>query len=124
MGKILIAEDEPDIRELLKFTLQYAGHEVVAARDGQEAVDMAMAEIPDLILMDARMPRLSGYEACQRIKNDPKLAHILVVFLSAKGQEAEIKTGLEAGAVEYLLKPFAPEELVEHVGTLLRKAGK
>ncbi|HVN56269.1 MAG TPA: response regulator [Anaerolineaceae bacterium] len=124
MAKILIAEDERDIRDLISFTLRFAGYEVVAASNGEEAVQMAIQEIPDLILMDVRMPRMTGYEACQRIKIEPSVAHIPVVFLSAKGQEAEIRTGLEAGAVEYLLKPFAPDQLTERVRALLAQQGK
>ncbi len=124
MAKILIAEDERDIRDLVAFTLRFAGHEVVAVANGEEAVQAAGQENPDLILMDVRMPRMTGYEACEKMKADPKLSKIPVVFLSAKGQEAEIRTGLQAGADEYLLKPFAPSELTERVGELLVKYGK
>ncbi len=124
MAKILIAEDEPDIRDLVKFTLTYAGHEVVAVGNGAEAVEAARAEQPDMILMDVRMPRMTGYEACTAMKADPATRDIPVVFLSAKGQDAEIQTGLAAGASEYLLKPFAPMELSERVGELLIKFGK
>lgn len=124
MAKILIAEDEPDIRDLVKFTLSYAGHEVVAVGNGAEAVEVARTEQPDLILMDVRMPRMTGYEACAAMKADPLTSDIPVVFLSAKGQEAEIQTGLEAGAAEYLLKPFAPMELSQRVNELLQKFGK
>lgn len=124
MAKILIAEDEPDIRDLVKFTLSYAGHEVVAVGNGAEAVEAARIEQPDLILMDVRMPRMTGYEACAAMKADPLTSDIPVVFLSAKGQEAEIQTGLEAGAAEYLLKPFAPMELSQRVNELLQKFGK
>jgi DNA-binding response OmpR family regulator len=77
-----------------------------------------------MILMDVRMPRMTGYEACAQMKADPRIAHIPVVFLSAKGQESEIRTGLEAGASEYLLKPFAPDELVQRVKALLEQFGK
>jgi CheY-like chemotaxis protein len=124
MAKILIAEDERDIRDLVAFTLRFAGHEVVAVGNGAEAVETARLEIPDLILMDVRMPRMTGYEACEKMKADPQLAEIPVVFLSAKGQESEIRVGLEAGAAEYLLKPFAPSELTERVSELLEKYKK
>lgn len=123
MAKILIAEDEPDIRDLIVFTLQLSGYEVVATADGVEAFQRALTEIPDLILMDVRMPRMTGYEACRQIKAQPSLQHIPVVFLSAKGQDAEIRNGLEAGAVAYLLKPFGPMELVEKIGELLARYG-
>jgi DNA-binding response OmpR family regulator len=123
MKKILIAEDERDIRDLVSFTLQFAGYQVIAAADGQEAVELAIREQPDMILMDVRMPRLSGYEACKRIKAEPSLVDVPVVFLSAKGQDSEIRLGLEAGAQEYVVKPFAPAELVEKVKSLLLKYG-
>lgn len=121
MAKILVAEDERDIRDLLAFTLQFAGHQVVTVSNGEEAWLAAPQVMPDLILMDVRMPRMTGYEACERIKADPQLSHIPVVFLSAKGQEAEIQAGLQAGAAEYLLKPFAPDELSRKVSELLER---
>jgi CheY-like chemotaxis protein len=124
MAKILIAEDERDIRDLVAFTLRFAGHEVVAVENGAEAVEAAPVEMPDLILMDVRMPRMTGYEACQLIKKDERVKNIPVVFLSAKGQDSEIQSGLDAGASEYLLKPFAPMELVEKIGELLEKFRK
>jgi CheY-like chemotaxis protein len=123
MAKILVAEDERDIRDLIAFTLRFAGHEVVAVSNGAEAVEAAPVEMPDLILMDVRMPRMTGYEACQQIKADPRVQHIPVVFLSAKGQESEIQTGFSVGATEYLLKPFAPMELTEKIKELLAKFG-
>jgi DNA-binding response OmpR family regulator len=124
MPKILIAEDEPDIRELVAFTLRFAGYEVVTAANGEEAVQTAARELPDLALMDVRMPRMTGYDACRAMKASPELKDIPVVFLSAKGQESEINTGLEAGAEEYLLKPFAPDQLTERVRAILNKFGK
>ncbi len=124
MAKILIAEDEPDIRELVAFTLRFAGYEVVTAANGEEAVQQAAKELPDLALMDVRMPRMTGYDACRAMKANPELKDIPVVFLSAKGQEGEIATGLEAGAEEYLLKPFAPDQLTQRVRAILGKFGK
>jgi CheY-like chemotaxis protein len=124
MTKILIAEDERDIRDLVAFTLRFAGYEVAAVADGEEAVKAVYQEMPDLVLMDVRMPRMTGYEACELIKKDPKVSHIPVVFLSAKGQEAEIETGMNVGASEYLLKPFAPDELTRRVKEILAQYGK
>ncbi len=124
MAKILVADDEPDIRELVAFTLRFAGHEVVVFGNGAEVVEAAPREQPDLILMDVRMPRMTGYEACEKMKADPSTSKIPVVFLSAKGQDAEIEIGLAAGASEYLLKPFAPYELTEKVTELLNRYGK
>ena len=124
MARILIAEDEPDIRELVAFTLRFAGHEVVATANGEEAVHQAGQMIPDIILMDVRMPRMTGYDACRLMKADPILKDIPVVFLSAKGQDSEIQTGMAVGAEDYLLKPFAPDQLTERVKTILAKFGK
>lgn len=121
MAKILIAEDERDIRDLITFTLKFAGHDVAAVTNGEEAVASARVEVPDLILMDVRMPRMTGYEACKQMKADDSIKHIPVVFLSAKGQEAEVATGLEAGASEYILKPFAPDQLIKRVNEILGK---
>jgi CheY-like chemotaxis protein len=119
MVKILIAEDEPDIRELVKLTLQFAGFEVIATANGAELLERAPQVMPDLILSDVRMPRMTGYEACRAIRQIPELDGIPVVFLSAKGQEDEVKAGLEAGGEAYILKPFAPDLLVRHVKELL-----
>jgi two-component system alkaline phosphatase synthesis response regulator PhoP len=124
MARILIAEDEPDIRELVAFTLRFAGYEVTVTSNGEEAVQLASHLLPDLIMMDVRMPRMTGYDACRALKADPDLMDIPVVFLSAKGQDAEIATGLQAGAEEYLLKPFAPDQLTERVRAILSKYGK
>ena len=124
MAKILIAEDEPDIRELVTFMLKFAGYEVVAASNGEDAVRTASRERPDLVLMDVRMPRMTGYDACRMMKANPNLRDVPVVFLSAKGQESEIQSGLEAGAEAYLLKPFSPAELTNRVRGILSRYGK
>ena len=124
MAKILIAEDERDIRDLVAFTLRFAGHEVFAASNGEEAVEMSPQVNPDLIFMDVRMPRMTGYEACRTMKENPDLRDVPVVFLSAKGQESEIQQGLDAGAEEYLLKPFAPDQLTVRIKSILAKFGK
>lgn len=121
MTHILIAEDERDIRELIAFTLRFAGYEVTMVSNGEEAVQVASQIRPTLILMDVRMPRMDGYQACQALKANPDLKDIPVVFLSAKGQESEIQAGLAAGATDYLLKPFAPDELTRRVRELLEK---
>jgi CheY-like chemotaxis protein len=123
MARILIAEDEKDIRELITFTLGFAGHDVTATSNGEEAVSKAIELVPDLILLDVRMPRMTGYEACEKIKLNDKTKEIPVVFLSAKGQEAEVNTGLAAGAEEYILKPFAPDQLVERIQIILLQSG-
>jgi DNA-binding response OmpR family regulator len=124
MAKILIAEDERDLRELVSFSLQFGGFSVVQAANGAEAVEYAQKEMPDLILMDVRMPKMTGYEACRQMKTMESVRDIPVVFLSAKGQESEIQTGMEVGAEEYILKPFAPDELVKQVQAVLDRVMK
>lgn len=119
MAKILVAEDEPDIRELLSFTLKYGGFEVVTAANGLEAIEQAEKSKPDMILLDVRMPRMTGYEACKVLKKKPETADIPIVFLSAKGQEAEVERGIEVGAIDYILKPFAPDTLISQIKKLL-----
>jgi DNA-binding response OmpR family regulator len=124
MAKIVIAEDEPDIRELIAFTLRFAGHEVITGCNGEEGYELTKKERPNLAMFDVRMPKMTGYDACKKIKADPEIAHTPVIFLSAKGQENEIEQGLAAGAEEYLLKPFAPDQLTERVRAVLAKYSK
>jgi DNA-binding response OmpR family regulator len=124
MAKILIAEDERDIRDLITFTLQFAGHQVIATSNGEEAYHTAIQELPELILMDVRMPRMDGYEACEQLKANDRTKGIPVVFLSAKGQESEVQTGLSAGAEEYILKPFSPDQLTERITAILARFQK
>lgn len=119
MAKILIADDEHDIRELVAFTLKIAGHEVVVTTNGEEAYQTATQILPDLILLDVRMPRMTGYEACERIKANPNTQNIPVVFLSAKGQESEVMAGMSVGASDYILKPFSLDYLTDRVKNIL-----
>lgn len=120
MAHILVAEDERDIRELINFTLMFAGHTVTTAANGAEAVELVANITPDLIMMDVRMPKMTGYEACRSMKQMEHLKDVPVVFLSAKGQDEEIQTGIEAGAAAYILKPFAPEDLTRRVSEILK----
>ena len=124
MAKIVIAEDEPDIRELIAFTLRFAGHEVITGANGLEGYNLVKSEHPNLAIFDVRMPKMTGYEACKKIKEDSEIAHIPVLFLSAKGQENEIDQGISMGAEDYLLKPFAPDQLIQHVKAVLAKYSK
>jgi two-component system alkaline phosphatase synthesis response regulator PhoP len=119
MPKILVAEDERDILELIRFVLEFNGFEVVTADNGEEAVHKVPVEAPDLILLDVRMPRMTGHQACQALKANPKTRNIPVVFLSARGQEADVKYGLSLGAADYILKPFSPEELPKQLRAVL-----
>ena len=126
MTKILIADDERDIRDLITFTLRFAGYEVIPTANGEEAFQTAVslasqADKPELILMDVRMPKMTGYEACENLKKNKDTKDIPVVFLSAKGQESEVRTGLDIGAEEYILKPFSPDQLIERIKVILSR---
>ena len=119
MTTILVAEDERDIRELIAFTLRFGGFEVEEAANGIEAVEKARKLRPDLIILDVRMPKKTGYEACQELKRAEETKDIPIVFLSAKGQEAEIKQGMKLGAVDYIIKPFEAELLPKRMAEIL-----
>lgn len=124
MGKILVVEDDRDIRELIAFTLRFAGLEVETASSGAEGLEKAQSFQPDLILLDVRMPKMTGFEVCRNLKQDGRTAHIPVVFLSARGQEAEIREGMSLGAVDYILKPFSPDELPGRVRAILERSNR
>ena len=121
MTKILVAEDERDIQFLIAFALQAVGYEVITANNGEEAVALTLKELPAMVLTDVRMPKMTGYDACRQIKANPATQHIPVVFLSAKGQEAEVQSGLDAGGDAYLLKPFEVSQLTKKVAEILEK---
>jgi DNA-binding response OmpR family regulator len=121
---ILVAEDEKDIRDLIVFSLQIGGLQAVGVNNGEEAIELAPKLKPDLILLDIRMPRLTGYDTCRILKEHESTADIPIVFLSAKGQADEIKVGLDVGAVEYIVKPFVPEELPWRIKKVLAKFAK
>lgn len=123
MPKILVAEDDHDIRELIVLTLQFSGFDVTSVEDGAAAVQAAKVNDGkfDLILMDVRMPHMTGYEACRRLKEAEITKNIPIIFLSAKGQEGEVQTGLALGAEQYILKPFAPDDLIKTVTQVLNK---
>lgn len=123
MAHILVAEDERDIRELINFTLMFAGHTVTTAANGVEAIELAQQVKPQLVMMDVRMPKMTGYEACRQLKAIDSLKDVPIVFLSAKGQDEEIQMGIEAGATAYILKPFAPDELTRRVNEILKQVG-
>jgi DNA-binding response OmpR family regulator len=123
LTKILVAEDERDIRDLITFTLGFAGFDVVAAANGEEALKLARQENPNLVLLDVRMPRMTGYDACSAMKADVKLKNVPIILLSAKGQEAEVQAGLLRGADDYVLKPFVPDQLTALIREVLAKYG-
>jgi len=119
MTTILIVDDEPAILDLVRFTLEDTEVRVVEASDGVEALALARRVRPDLIFLDVHMPRLDGLEACRQIRRDPALARTPIVMLTAAGQEADRARGREAGADEYLTKPFSPLALLALVEALV-----
>jgi DNA-binding response OmpR family regulator len=119
---VLVVEDDPVILRLLEVNFELEGFRVVLAHDGVEGVEVARAERPDVIVSDIMMPRASGIELVQTLKADPDTATIPIVLLSAKAQTADLKIGLDAGADDYVTKPFEPLDLVERVNVLLARA--
>jgi two-component system alkaline phosphatase synthesis response regulator PhoP len=119
--KILIVDDEEDILELLKFNLSREGYQVPCAASGEQALRLVRLEKPDLIVLDLMLPDIDGLEVTRRLKNDPNTKNLPIVMLTAKGEEADIVTGLELGADDYITKPFSPRILVARVRAVLRR---
>ena len=122
--RVLIADDEPNIVTSLVFLMTKGGYEVEVARNGDEALALVESFRPDLVLLDVMMPRRSGYEVCQKMRERPEWAHVKVVMLSAKGREAEVSKGMSLGADAYVTKPFSNRELVARVADLLGEGAK
>lgn len=120
MGKkVLLADDEEDVKAILQMFLESKGYNVCTAFDGLDAIDQAKAEQPDIILLDVMMPLIDGFEVCKKLKADPATNKIPVVMLSAASHSESVHRGLEAGAVEYLVKPFEPEQLAKLIAKVL-----
>ena len=124
MAKILIADDDAILIEMLRFRLENARHQVVTAADGLAALDRAKSEPIDLIVLDSMMPVIAGPEVLARLKTDPKTADIPVVMLTARSGETDVVTALKGGASEYLTKPFIPQELMIRIEKLLLQRGR
>ena len=122
--KILVVDDEEDILELLRFNLSREGCQVFCASSGEEALRLVRSEIPDLIVLDLMLPGIDGLEVTRRLKGDPNTKYLPIVMLTAKGEEADIVTGLELGADDYVTKPFSPRILVARVRAVLRRNAK
>ena len=120
--RVLIVEDEPDIRDLLVFHLQREGYQVIHSRTGAEALRLVRAESPDLVLLDLMLPEVDGLEVCRRLRRDPATRALPIVMLTARGDEVDRVLGLELGADDYVVKPFSPRELVARVRAVLRRA--
>lgn len=117
--KILIVDDEVYILHILDFSLGAEGYEVITAADGEEALEKARTEKPDLVVLDVMMPKVDGFEACRRLKNDPETRELPVILLTAKGREVDRKMGIEVGADDYMVKPFSPSKLIQKIESFL-----
>jgi len=122
--KILIVDDDRDILEFLSYNLKKEGFEVFKAENGKIGLEVAIKEIPDLILLDVMMPEMDGIETCYQIKEKPELKNVIVAFLTARNEDYSEISGLEAGADDYISKPVRPRVLISRIKALLRRKGK
>ena len=118
---VLVADDEEDIRALVAFRLQRAGYDVITAADGEEALTLATTRLPDLIVLDMMMPKATGLEVTRSLRGLDSTKDIPVILLTARAQEADVASGFEAGADDYVKKPFSPKDLQSRVQTLLER---
>src|SRR5258706_8046744 len=122
--KILIADDEPDILEIVSFNLRGEGYEVFTARNGEEAIEQAKKNNPDLIILDVMMPRKNGFEVCNILRMQPAFKENLIIFLTALNDEVTEIKGLETGGDDYITKPISPKVLISRVNALFRRLTK
>jgi two-component system phosphate regulon response regulator PhoB len=120
-GRILIVDDEEDILELIGYNLAREGYHVDTAKSGEIAVEKIFRDKPDLIILDLMLPGIDGLQVCRVVKSDPRTALIPIVMLTAKGEDADIVTGLELGADDYMTKPFSPRVLLARIRVILRR---
>ena len=121
-SRVLIVEDEPDIRDLLAFHLERDGYQVSKSKSGADALRQIRISPPDLVLLDLMLPEMSGLEVCRRMRQDPATAPLPIIILTAKGEEVDRVLGLELGADDYITKPFSPKEVVARVRAVLRRS--
>jgi two-component system phosphate regulon response regulator PhoB len=119
--RILVVDDEEDLLELVRYNLSKEGYRVACVATGEEAIEHARKEVPDLIVLDLLLPNVDGLEVCRRLKTDSKTKHIPILMLTAKSEEADVVTGLELGADDYMTKPFSPRVLLARLRTVLRR---
>jgi DNA-binding response OmpR family regulator len=122
--RVLVVDDEADILRLVEIKLRKSGFEVLTAHDGQEGLDLALAERPDLLLLDVMMPRKDGYTVVMEIKEKLGEESPIIILLTARGQEEDVIKGLSCGADDYIIKPFSPRELLARINVILIKKGK
>lgn len=118
---ILVVDDDPDIRELVRFKLEQMGHSVTTEKDGEGGLAAAIADVPDLVLLDVMMPKLTGIEVCRKLRDEPSTVGVPIILITAKAQEADVERGFAAGADDYIIKPFSPRELASRVDAALAR---
>jgi DNA-binding response OmpR family regulator len=118
---ILVADDDADLRALVAYRLESAGYEVLQAVDGQQAVDLAFERTPDVVVLDLMMPKLDGYEVARRLRADERTLRVPVILLTSRSQERDVAAGFDAGANDYVTKPFSPAELQARVRAMLAR---
>lgn len=118
-ARVLIVDDEPNIVTSLEYLMSRSGYEVVTAHDGEDALEVVESFVPDVVLLDVMMPRRSGYEVLQQIRERPEWRHIKIVMLTARGRDAAVSKGLALGADAYVTKPFSSRDLMAKVGELI-----
>ena len=116
---VLAADDDEDILDLVAFRLERSGYTVIVARDGEEALELAAKELPDLAVLDVMMPKVDGFEVTRRLRADEPTSRMPIILLTARSQDADVQQGFEAGADDYLRKPFSPDELRARVQAIL-----
>jgi diguanylate cyclase (GGDEF)-like protein len=119
--RVLVVDDEPDIRDVLKITLEAEKYEVIEAENGEEAIKIITQKTPDLVLLDYKMPKMDGREVCRLVKKDILLRHLPIIMVTGKGEITDKVDGIDAGADDYIVKPFEPEELLAHIKMILRR---
>jgi len=119
--KVLVVEDEQDISELIRYNLQREGYTVLETATGEDGIEAARRVHPDVVLLDLMLPGLDGIEVCRRLKNDPHTNGIPIIMVTARGEEADVVTGLELGADDYVTKPFSPRVLIARTKAVLRR---
>ncbi len=120
-AKILVVDDEEDILELIRYNLLREGYEVFCAVSGEDALEKAKKHLPELVILDLMLPGMDGLEVCRHLKNNVKTQGIFILMLTAKSEEADVVTGLEMGADDYMTKPFSPRVLLAHLKSILRR---
>ncbi len=121
LNKLLVVEDEDDIRELIAFNLEMSNFEVLKARDGEEAIQIAEKELPDTIILDVMLPGMDGFEVCRYLKKNVSTKEIPIIMLTARSEDSDVVTGLELGADDYITKPFSPRILIARVHAAVRR---